>query len=158
MGNLQLTGKRWPDRVQPETHTCTGVEQSLGQSWGPRGMCGREEWDPRWGSQEVPAGVWNLRWEAQDSHICCLDESEIPGRLPTGYLPIFIPLFSKSLVSDHHMLRQEGRVVGNKLNALSLPFQRAVQTIHSIFIVKSIKIIQKHSRNFVFLLKQTILV
>lgn len=67
--------------------------------------------------------------------------------------PVFIPLLSKPLGSDHHVLDGKKESMVNEINSPSFSFQRAVQTMHSIFIVNSTKMIQKHSRNFVFLLK-----
>lgn len=118
-----------------------------------QGMCDNEYQDPRRGPQEVPTGVWSLHGEAHESHTHVWTALRLQKIFPLES-PDFIPPFSNSLVSKRHALgRREGSVV-NEINPVCLPFQEAVRTMHSIFVVmKSTKMIQKCSKNFVFLLK-----
>lgn len=48
---------------QPETHIGRGQSSPEHKA---RGLA-REDQDPRWGSQEVPTGVWDPHWEAPGS-------------------------------------------------------------------------------------------
>lgn len=127
MSDLGLTGTEWPHGLawNPQMHGDGAVCRTKPRTWGnvwqwglgskvglPGTLRGVE---PVLGGPEQPySAVWtglrSQEYFPQDS-------------------PVFIPLLSKPLGSDHHAL--DGKK--GSINSPSFSFQRAAQTMHSIF-------------------------